>query len=101
LAGKPRALKRGEAPGPASPKARKSGRDDRFAGQIAAEANPEVSIMQALAVYDGGRCIGFLMARGKQGVEGFNIDTKSLGIFPDQKAAANMVREAAITREEQ
>jgi hypothetical protein len=43
--------------------------------------------MQALSVYDGSRCIGFIMPRGKSGVEAFDGDTRSLGVFPDQKSA--------------
>ncbi len=50
--------------------------------------------MQALAVYDGRVCIGFLLPRGKQGIEAFDSDTKSLGVFPNQQTAAD-----AITRQ--
>jgi hypothetical protein len=40
-------------------------------------------------VYDGRRCLGFLMSRGKAGVEAFDAADRSLGIFPDQKSAAS------------
>lgn len=43
-------------------------------------------------VYDGQQvCIGFTVSRGKAGVEAFDIDNRSLGIFPDQKSAAAAV----------
>jgi hypothetical protein len=43
-------------------------------------------------VYSGQVCIGFLLRRGRHGVEAFDHDSISLGIYPDQQAAA-----AAIT----
>ena len=43
----------------------------------------------------GTRCVGFLLNRGRRGFEAFDADTRSLGIFPDQKAAADAVYEAA------
>ena len=66
-----------------------------LAGEIVSEANPEDSVFQALAVYDGSRCIGYLMPRGKTGVEAFDANTRSLGIFPTMKAAADAVSQAA------
>jgi hypothetical protein len=53
------------------------------------------SPISSLAVFDGRRCCGFLLPRGKQGVEAFNADDHSIGVFPDLKAAANAVYEAA------
>jgi hypothetical protein len=47
------------------------------------------------AVYSGQDCLGFLLSRGKQGVEAFTAAEDSLGFFPDQKSAANAVSEAA------
>jgi hypothetical protein len=44
-----------------------------------------------LAVYDGRTCIGFLLKRGKAGVEGYDRDSKSLGIFPSQSEAAGAI----------
>jgi hypothetical protein len=35
------------------------------------------------------------MLRGKSGVEAFDADTRSLGLYPNQKAAADAVYEAA------
>jgi hypothetical protein len=49
-----------------------------------------------LAVYNGRQCAGFILARGKAGFEGFDIDERSLGIFPTQDdAAAAIMAEAA------
>jgi hypothetical protein len=60
-------------------------------------ARPDISaqeILQALAIYDGQTCVGHLMPRGKSGVEAFNADTRSLGTYPNMKAAADAVCEA-------
>jgi hypothetical protein len=40
-------------------------------------------------VYDGRRCIGHVIGRGKTGFEAFNQDDKSLGLFLSAKEAAN------------
>jgi hypothetical protein len=48
-----------------------------------------------LALYSGRECAGFLLKRGRAGIEAFDADDKSLGIFPDQQSAANAVSEAA------
>jgi hypothetical protein len=44
-----------------------------------------------LCVYDGRTCIGSLIRRGKEGVEAFDTDTKSLGVYPSEDAAATVV----------
>jgi hypothetical protein len=77
-------VKARKAPGPATTKSRKPRRGDRFAGRIAADAIK--------------RCLGFLLPRGKQGIEAFNIDTQSLGVFPDMKSAADAVSAQAVSR---
>jgi hypothetical protein len=46
-------------------------------------------------VYDGKRALGFLLPRGRAGVAAFDIEERSLGVFPDQKAAADAVSRAA------
>jgi len=40
------------------------------------------------SVYDGQRCIGFLLARGRSGCEAFTAAEQSLGIYRDQEYAA-------------
>jgi hypothetical protein len=39
-------------------------------------------------VYDGRRCIGFVLNRGRRGFEAFDCDERSLGVFETQAAAA-------------
>jgi hypothetical protein len=54
--------------------------------------------MTALAslsyVYDGRRCLGHIIARGKTGFEAFDADDKSVGLFPSQRAAADALTQA-------
>jgi hypothetical protein len=44
-----------------------------------------------LSVYDGQRCIGFLLSRGKLGFEAFAADQHSLGTYPTQREAADAI----------
>jgi len=44
-----------------------------------------------LSVYDGQRCIGFLLSRGRAGVEAFDCDERSLGVYPTQGEAVNAI----------
>jgi hypothetical protein len=53
------------------------------------KAIPSDFVMQALALYDGQRCLGHILSRGKLGVEAYDVDDRSLGLFPNQKAAAD------------
>ena len=46
-----------------------------------------------LSVYVGQLCIGFVMPRGRAGVEAFDANARSLGIFLDQRSAADAVSE--------
>jgi hypothetical protein len=59
------------------------------------KANLTDFVIQALAVYDGQRCLGHTLPRAKLGVEAFDADTRSLGLYPDQKNAAAAVSRAA------
>ena len=43
------------------------------------------------SVYDGQRCIGFLLSRGRAGVEAFDCDERSLGVYPTQGEAVNAI----------
>lgn len=56
--------------------------------------NPHSRNFQALcdtsalqSVYCGRSCVGFLLARGRDGVEAFDADERSLGLFANAKAA--------------
>jgi hypothetical protein len=57
------------------------------------EAAPDPLVMQSVHV--GTTCIGFLYSRGRQGAEAFDADTRSLGIYPTLKEAADAVGRAA------
>jgi hypothetical protein len=46
-------------------------------------------------VVSGGACAGFLVKRGPQGVEAFDRNEKSLGIFPEVIGAATAVERSA------
>jgi hypothetical protein len=46
-------------------------------------------------VHEDRRCIGTMLARGKVGIEAFDADDRSLGLFPNQQAAADAIVEAA------
>jgi hypothetical protein len=45
------------------------------------------SATSLLSVYDGRRCIGFVLARGKTGFEAFDRDEQSRGHFATQELA--------------
>jgi hypothetical protein len=47
----------------------------------ATPATPLISVMHE------GRCLGFLLCRGPQGVEVFTRETQSLGCFPTEREA--------------
>jgi hypothetical protein len=53
-----------------------------------------MNIPAMLSVYDGRTAIGFVLARGRAGFEGFDREQHSLGIFKTAAAAANAVAEA-------
>jgi hypothetical protein len=46
------------------------------------------SAASMLSVYDGRACVGFLLNRGRSGVEAFTADERSLGLYPTQDAGA-------------
>ena len=50
-------------------------------------------------VYDGRRSIGHLLARGRAGIEAFDVRDRSLGIYPDQRAAADAITVALLAAE--
>jgi hypothetical protein len=41
-----------------------------------------------VSVYDGQRCVGHIICRGRDGFEAFDLDDKSAGMFATQAAAA-------------
>jgi hypothetical protein len=50
-------------------------------------------------VYDGKKCVGHVLARGRAGYEGFNRNQQSLGLFRTAPEAANAVFDAAANEE--
>ncbi len=87
-------MRRRKAPGPKREVARGARRGDQSGRLISAEAIPDILSMQA--VYAGGtRCVGFIYSRGRSGVEAFNRETESPGLYPNLKAAAGAVTRAA------
>jgi hypothetical protein len=48
-----------------------------------------------LSVYDGQRCLGHIVQRGKCRFEAFDLDDNSLGTFPTDHEAADAVTRAA------
>jgi hypothetical protein len=77
-------------------KARDPRRSDQLGGVIGSEAISENSALQS--VYDGRDCIEFLLSRGKPGIEAFDVDEHSLGIFPTLKAAADACAARRLAR---
>jgi hypothetical protein len=52
--------------------------------------------MSLIYVYDGRACLGHVLSRGKLGFEAFDLDEKSLGLFPTQRAAATAIMEQKL-----
>jgi hypothetical protein len=44
--------------------------------------------LRLLALYDGKRCVGFILAHGTAGYEAIDHDGVSRGLFPTQQEAA-------------
>ena len=49
----------------------------------ATPATPLISVMH------DGRCLGFLLRRGRQGIEAFTRETQSIGCFPTEHEAVS------------
>jgi len=52
-------------------------------------STPKPALTTMANVLDDGRYLGVVFARGKSGVEAFDADERSLGLFPTAKQAAN------------
>jgi hypothetical protein len=46
-----------------------------------------------LAVYNGTRCVGHVIARGRRGYEAFDVDDRSVGLFPTPQEAAGALED--------
>jgi hypothetical protein len=76
---------------PSGPAAGKTARKPRAEVPAGQRKLREVYTTPLLSVYDGRQLLGFLLPRGKQGVEAFSADDRSLGVYPDQRSAAAAV----------
>jgi hypothetical protein len=50
----------------------------------------------SLAIYDGQTCIGHVISRGKSGVEAFDRNDVSIGIYPTKGAAIGALTHAVV-----
>jgi len=81
------------ASGPKRGKARGTRRGDLLGRRIGAEA---ISLKPTLqSAYSGRTCVGFLLPRGRQGVEAFDAHNVSLGLYSDLRSAADAISAAA------
>jgi hypothetical protein len=75
----------------AAPGARNSSSRKPTNNQVPAATQAPVTSPALQSIYNGRRCIGFLLLRGRRGVEALDSNTTSLGLFPTQKAAADAI----------
>jgi hypothetical protein len=61
-------------------------RGDLLGRRIGAEATSTQST--CLSVFGGSRCISHLLLCGRQGIEAYDRDERSIGVFPDRQSAA-------------
>jgi hypothetical protein len=68
-------------------------RDLRRVDQLGSKINTKATFdpIACLSVYSGQTCVGFLLRRGKSGVEAFGADDRSLGLFPNQQTEADAI----------
>jgi hypothetical protein len=48
-----------------------------------------------ISIYSGRECLGHVLARGRFGFEGFDVNDKSVGIYRTRSEAIDAVKEAA------
>jgi hypothetical protein len=63
--------------------------------EASCECTHGMDIMAMTSVYDGRRCIGFIISRGPKGFEAYTANEISFGIFPTQQEAADAISAAA------
>ena len=66
-----------------------SGCGDRSRRRKTAPASARPAAPPLVSVYDGQQILGHVLARGKAGFEAFDIEDRSVGMFPTQRQAAN------------
>jgi hypothetical protein len=53
-----------------------------------------------VSVFAGQRCVGFLLRRGREGIEALDSDGRSLGLYASPtEAAAEVERAAALAKQ--
>jgi hypothetical protein len=80
---------------PATAAGERAPRRSFIAKQVTNRGEPTFDQPGCLSVYSGRLCIGHLVLRGKSGVEAFDADDRSLGIFPNQQLAVAAVATGA------
>jgi hypothetical protein len=80
-----------------SPAAAEQRARPRRVGQRGSKTTDTDSRSALQSVYDGQRCIGFLV-RGRSGIEAYDAAERSLGTYPNLKNAADAVSDAAGRR---
>jgi hypothetical protein len=86
-----------KARSPAAAGTARGARGSSEAGKLKRPEATPYSQTDCLAVYDGRTCLGFLLPRGKQGVEAFDADDHLLGLFPEHSAAAAIFERGAAS----
>src|SRR5262245_64657018 len=80
-----------EPPKPKRTRRREAGEKDAPATEGLDASTPRMA-----PVVNGGACAGFLLNLGQRGVEAFDKDENSLGVFPDAPSAATAVRSSVV-----
>jgi hypothetical protein len=73
------------------------GSADISAADVVDAMSKQTDYAPIVPVFAHGRCVGMILSRGRQGVEAFNKDDRSIGLFPDQDTAARALAAGAST----
>ena len=61
-------------------------------------ASESIETPRLVSVMNGSACAGFLISLGPRGVEAFDANEKSLGIFPDALSATAAIEKSVTSR---
>jgi hypothetical protein len=67
--------------------------NSNFTAPASAPQHPSAPMV---SVYDGRRCIGFVLAAGREGFRAYDADEVTLGLFPKMRDAVAAVSAKAI-----
>jgi hypothetical protein len=76
-------------PGGGEPGIDKTGPDN--SSYIVPASAPQRPSAPMVSVYDGRRCIGFVLTAGRQGFQAFDADEVAIGLFPSMRDAVAAV----------